>query len=258
VDASAPLGKAGTLLLDPADFYIRSSCDGPCGPSEMEASTVSSLLQSQNVVIATDNNPALNGNGDLFVQASINWSSNNSLTLNAYRDINIYDYSPVTITNTGGGSLVLRADSTGTGVGKVNFQDPFNYNQPGHVSLASGTASIFFNPSVNPPNSVVNSTSYAGPTENYSPFVTGNLTAYMLVNTAYDLQNIRNNQGGTYALGRDINAGAIPNFAPIPMFTGVFEGQGQTIANLTIAPNARPPATSGCSAPSAPPAWCAT
>ena len=195
------------------------------------------MLQSQNVVIATDNNPALNGNGDLFVQASINWSSNNSLTLNAYRDINIYDYSPVTITNTGGGSLVLRADSTGTGVGKVNFQDPFNYNQPGHVSLASGTASIFFNPSVNPPNSVVNSTSYAGPTENYSPFVTGNLTAYMLVNTAYDLQNIRNNQGGTYALGRDINAGAIPNFAPIPMFTGVFEGQGQTIANLTIAPN---------------------
>ena len=59
----------------------------------------------------------------------------------------------------------------------------------------------------------------------------------MLVNTAYDLQNIRNNQGGTYALGRDINAGAIPNFAPIPMFTGVFDGQGQTIANLTIAPN---------------------
>ena len=41
---SAPRGKAGTLLLDPADFYIRSSCDGPCGPSEMAASTVSSLL----------------------------------------------------------------------------------------------------------------------------------------------------------------------------------------------------------------------
>ena len=57
VDASAPLGKAGTLLLDPADFYIRSILRRPCGPSEMAASTVSSLLQSQNVVIATDNNP---------------------------------------------------------------------------------------------------------------------------------------------------------------------------------------------------------
>ena len=53
----------------------------------------------------------------------------------------------------------------------------------------------------------------------------------MLVNTAYDLQNIRNYQGGSYALGRNIDAGVIPNFAPIPMFTGVFDGQGQTIAN---------------------------
>ena len=59
----------------------------------------------------------------------------------------------------------------------------------------------------------------------------------MLVNTAYDLQNIRNNQGGTYALGRDIVAGAIPNFTPHPDFHGRVRGQGQTIANLTIAPN---------------------
>ena len=36
VDASAPLGKAGTLLLDPADFFIRSTCDGPLWPHRDE------------------------------------------------------------------------------------------------------------------------------------------------------------------------------------------------------------------------------
>jgi len=55
--------------------------------------------------------------------------------------------------------------------------------------------------------------------------VSGNFTAYMLVNTPYDLQNIRNNPIATYAVGRDINvSNAIANFSPVPIFTGVFEG----------------------------------
>jgi hypothetical protein len=45
--------------------------------------------RSKNVVIATNNSPQLPGNGDIFVNASINWASNNSLTLSAYRNINI-------------------------------------------------------------------------------------------------------------------------------------------------------------------------
>ena len=47
------------------------------------------------------------------------------------------------------------------------------------------------------------------------------------------------NPGGNYALARErtSDAGSITNFAPIPNFTGVFDGQGQTISNLTIAPN---------------------
>ena len=95
VDTRAPRGAAGTLLLDPEDFYIRSSCDGPCGAlGDAKQAPFQVCLQSQNFVIATDNNPALNGNGDIFVQANINWSSNNSLTLSAYRDINIYDLQP--------------------------------------------------------------------------------------------------------------------------------------------------------------------
>src|SRR5262249_28393747 len=113
VNTSAPRGKAGTLLLDPADFSIVSTCDGPCGPNQTTAGAIQAQLQNQNVVIATNNDPQLNGNGDILVNASINWGTNTSLTLSAYHDININ--AGVPIANLAGGNLVLRADSTGTG-----------------------------------------------------------------------------------------------------------------------------------------------
>ena len=89
VDTRAPRGKAGTLLLDPEDFFIRQSCDGQCQSNETTATIIQNQLANQNVVIATNNNPQLSGNGDIFVNASINWATNNSLTLSAYHDINI-------------------------------------------------------------------------------------------------------------------------------------------------------------------------
>src|SRR5262245_79111 len=57
----------------------------------------------------------------------------------------------------------------------------------------------------------------------------------MLVNTAGDLDAVRTNQSGTYALGTNITLDPNQPFTPIPNFTGLFDGQGQTIANLTIA-----------------------
>jgi hypothetical protein len=57
----------------------------------------------------------------------------------------------------------------------------------------------------------------------------------VLVNTASDLDAVRTNQSGTYALGTKITFDPSQTFAPIPNFTGLFDGQGQTIANLTIA-----------------------
>ena len=132
----------------------------------------------------------------------------------------------------------MRADNTGTGVGTVTF------GSGAKVSTA-GPVSIFYNPSVNPAGSVVNTTSYVNPRENFTGNVTGaaTLTAYMLVNTVYDLQNIQNNPFGIYALGKNIDAGATVNwnsgagFAPIGN-AGTFDGQGLTISNLFIAPTA--------------------
>src|SRR5262252_2533671 len=88
-DTRAPKGTVGTLLLDPENFSIVFSCDGPCQSNETTANIIQNQLAVQNVVIATNNNPQLTGNGDIFVNTSINWGTNNSLTLSAYRNINI-------------------------------------------------------------------------------------------------------------------------------------------------------------------------
>src|SRR3979490_1920934 len=101
VDLRAPLGQVGTLLLDPADFYIVTTLGGsPAGASEITNTLLQSQLANGNVLIATNNagNPA-NQNGDIFVNANVIWNTDNSLTLSAYRNINIA--SGVTIANTG-------------------------------------------------------------------------------------------------------------------------------------------------------------
>jgi filamentous hemagglutinin family protein len=248
VDTYAPRGTTGTLLLDPADYYIQNSGGPkpPAGASVITPQAIETALLNSNVVIATNNSTNPQGqNGDIFVNDSISWSTNNSFTLSAYRNIEIN--TSVKITNLASGNLVLRADSTGTGQGTVVF-DP-----GGHVDYqgSTGTVSIYYNPSGS------EATKYQKPTDYLCPPCAGGggvfvnatqpsqLTAYMLVNSASDLDAVRTNTSGTYALGRDINAGSIANFAPIPNFTGLFEGQdavtgqNQTIANLTIASTAQ-------------------
>src|SRR5205823_5990701 len=141
--------------------------------------------------------------GDIFVNASVNWSANHSLTLSAYRDIVVPDGR--SLTSTGGGNIVLRADSTGKGVGTVSFSG----DGTGHINVSSGgSASIDYTPS----STLDFPVKYENPT-NFSPRVSGPLTAYMLVNNASDLAQIGTDSGTlgrTYALGMDIDAGTFP------------------------------------------------
>ena len=141
---------AGTLLLDPQDLLISSACDG--GSNCIDPAQIEKQLATQNVVIAT--NPQLEGNGDIFaLGGSIAWSSNNSLTLSAFRDINIGTF---TIQNTASGNLVLRADNTGSGIGTVNFAllGSVDYRR------STGTVSIYYNPIP-----VESGTKYQNPTD---------------------------------------------------------------------------------------------
>ena len=230
-DTRAPNGKVGTLLLDPFDVSIIPNPSRGI-PNVFNDKDLSKALESSNVIVSTGGAGSPGSQvGDITVEhgAHVAWSAATTLTLSAYHDVILQTGSR--IENDGNGNLVLRADNSGTGsgtvslvAGSVNFSD------------SAGTVSIFFNPSVNPAGSGLNSTSYVNPAENYSQFVNGKLTAYMLVNTAFDLQNVRNNPGGTYALGRDVKNvnNSIANFSPIPNFTGLFDGQNLTVSNVTI------------------------
>ena len=124
VNTLAPHGAVGTLLMDPADYTIDSS----------NVAAIISNLTTTNVTIETGSAGA--GNGDIFVNTAIGWSAGTTLTLNAYRNINVN----AAITNTGSGSVTLRADSTGISVGTVSF------GSGGSISLNTGSANILYNP----------------------------------------------------------------------------------------------------------------
>jgi filamentous hemagglutinin family protein len=230
-DTRAPNGKVGTLLLDPFDVSIIPNPSRGI-PNVFNDKDLSKALESSNVIVTTGGAGSPGSQvGDITVEhgAHVAWSAATTLTLSAYHDVILQTGSR--IENDGKGNLVLRADNSGTGSGIVSLvKGSVNFSD------SAGTVSIFFNPSVNPAGSGLNSTSYLNPAENYSQFVSGKLTAYMLVNTAFDLQNVRNNPGGTYALGRDVKNvnNSIANFSPIPNFTGLFDGQNLTVSDVTI------------------------
>src|SRR6266516_1519714 len=97
-DTRAPKGATGTLLLDPENYYINANGSPPLTDptaSAISASTLAAELDSNNVVLSTS--PSGTNAGDIFVQNSVRWTSDYSLTLNANRHIEIG--TAVTISN---------------------------------------------------------------------------------------------------------------------------------------------------------------
>jgi filamentous hemagglutinin family protein len=220
VNTSAPAGKTGTWLLDPTGLDINSAA----------AATISGNLATTNVLIQTFANGAPSGPGipntdtagDININAGISWSSNNTLTFSSYRNVILNE---VTISNSAGGNLILRADNTGRGIGTVDLS-------AGQVTLNTGTTSIYYNPSC---FSACNK--YQNPTD-FSGSVSGNLTAYMLVNNAGDLTTVGQSAvdgviTGNFALGRNIDATGFTGFADTT-FNGLFDGNGGLGVNSTI------------------------
>ncbi len=166
------------------------------------------------------------GEGAVRIASDIRWTTDAPLSIEAHGDVVI----GAMIANTGGGSLVLRADSAGTGVGMVKFTDS------GSIELGGGNGNvdIFYNPPA-----------YDQPAKFESRIAVdeGAVNAYMLVNDVYDLMNINlNRHRGQFALGKDIDAGVTATwtdeegrgFRPIATFGGLFDGQGHVIDGLFI------------------------
>ena len=231
VTTAAANGSDGNWLIDPTDFYV-SAIDPLNGSSWMSNTTLSTNLGFGNVTIQTLATGT--GNGDIFVNDAVSWSNGSRLTLNAIRNVNIN--AGISAGGfLGAGSIYIRADLNGTGVGTVNFgAGGAMAAQGGSVAVLPGSITILYNP-----------LSYTSPTD-YSVYVSGiaNLSSVMLVNNVTQLQAINTNLGALYALGRDIDAagGSALNggtgFMPIGdaniNFTGKLDGLGHTISNLTI------------------------
>ena len=244
VDTRAANGRFGTLLLDPYNLEISNSAssgmsgfNANANNSVLYVGDLVSALSSSNVIVTTGNGGSQAG--DITVSAQIWWSSGSTLTLSAYRDIVVNSQGPTntaTINPLGSSSLVLRADNTGTGVGTLLLQNQPGYNRRIDATATTGTVTVYYNPS-----------SYTSPTD----FTVGDgriytsgptqLTAYMLVNNATQLQNVGTNLSGNYALGRTVDMTGVTGFSPIgggSSFTGQFDGLNNTISNLTFSSGA--------------------
>ncbi len=235
VNTAAANGRFGNWLIDPTDYYVSAS-DPLNGSSYMSNTALSSNLELGNITIQTLASGT--GNGDIFVNDAVSWSSPTTLTLNAIRNVEIN--APITSSSFIGapGNLTVRADLNGSGTGTIVFGTSGSVSlQGGSVSVIYGAANLYYNP-----------VSYASPT--IFSGVTTPYTAWMLVNDVgssggtLGLQAMNTNLSGNYALGKDINAtvtsgwNAGAGFVPIgngtTNFTGKFDGLGHTISNLTI------------------------
>jgi filamentous hemagglutinin family protein len=241
--------KQFRLLFNPGDLTICTSCSsnvvlsgnnhyGTSNQLTLPVQDLIDMLQLANVYIQTSN-----GSGDIAINSDIQSGSAYNLLFNAYRDIN----ADASITNTGGGSVVLSAGNSGSGVGTVNFTSGNDVT----LSGGQGSVSIFYNPDVFGTQDTI----YTGGTL---------ATQYMLINsignasdtTTSSLAALSNRAdwwNENFALSKDIDASAtaawnsgtgfspIGNFAPGTLtfgsglsFNGKFNGQGHIISNLVI------------------------
>jgi filamentous hemagglutinin family protein len=232
VSTSAPMGATGTWLIDPTNLTIDATA----------AATISTNLASTSVLVQTNADGTTSGPGttsagpgDITVEANISWATANTLTLSAYHDIRFNEGS--SISNTGAGNLVLRADNSGTGTGTVLF---FGGSNQVNFSGSTGSVSIYYNPN----GDCDCLTKYTNSSDSaFARHIKGPFTAYMLVNNADDLTTISSSAidgliGGNFALGRNIDATGFTGMANTT-FNGLFDGNGglavnSTISNLTL------------------------
>ncbi|MCS6997645.1 MAG: filamentous hemagglutinin N-terminal domain-containing protein, partial [Casimicrobiaceae bacterium] len=211
--------RAGHWLIDPTDITIDSAM----------ASALQGQLASGHATVQTTSGP---GNGDIFVNAGITWTSGNTLTLSAHRNIEIN--ATLDASGGAGGKVVLEYGQgapasgnpatytfglTGSGfAGRINLKPGDNFS----TKLGSDGTPIQY--------TVITSLGAAG---------------HELSGDNSSLQGLAHSSrlAGNWALGADIaasatsgwnsNAGFVPIGGSTP-FTGRFEGLGHTISGLTI------------------------
>ncbi|WP_244558035.1 MBG domain-containing protein [Rhizobium hainanense] len=209
-DLSAAHGSFGDLLLDPYNVTISAGADSNSSgftasgnDSVINVNTLTNALQTANVTVSTGGAGSAGSQaGNITIAAPLAWSAN-LLQLNAAHSINI----DATVTVGGTGALMLNTNVGGGSGGTVDFG----------LSATGFAGRIDF----------------TGTPGSQALFLNG--AQQTLVYSAADLLNVSTANSGSFALANNLDLAAIPfTDAPIPTFSGSFDGLGHTISNLTI------------------------
>jgi len=129
VTTQAAQGKTGQWLIDPSDFII---ADGTAYSNELATTGVTLQV----------NSTGTSGNGDLFLNSPITWSTSNTLTLNAIRNITIN----AAINGGSTGNIVLNATTGAVSESTVTLQgNSLTANAATGIALNNANAVSSFN-----------------------------------------------------------------------------------------------------------------
>ncbi|BBI48430.1 hypothetical protein HORIV_08510 [Vreelandella olivaria] len=218
VTTRADDGQTGEWLIDPQDYTVAEE-DG-----DITGNTLSNNLVDNNVTIESVDGGE-DGNGDIFINDEVTWSSGNTLTLNAQRNIEINEEMDASEGNGGKLALEYGQDSTDGGSALFTANAPVNLQAGQNLSTQLGSNGEVLDFIVI--TELGDETGYADGT----------------------LQAMRDDLEGHYALGADIDASNTVNWEegkgwePVGFdsflsgqdsFRGAFNGLGHTISDLTI------------------------
>jgi hypothetical protein len=198
--AAGSFSAAANITISNAPTQNMSCAGGVCVPTGATAvlnvTDLENLLASGNVKITTT------GTGiqatDIRLGAKLDWSSSNTLSLDAYKSVSVD--KPVSVKGNGGFAVI-----TNDGGNKGEF----SFGAGGHLTFANLSSSLAING------------------VNYS--LVSNIGALATAITV--------DAGGAFALANNYDASRDGTYATPPVstvFTGAFNGLGNTISNLTI------------------------
>jgi|AGTN01.3.fsa_nt_gi filamentous haemagglutinin family N-terminal domain len=231
-------GKTGSWLIDPNDFTIAAS------GGNMTAADVVSNLATTNFEIKTATMGASGGNGDIFINQTLAWGTDQTLTLTAQRNVNINQ------------SVTATGDSAGL---TLNAGTDINVNAPVTLSGDHAALAMTYGGDYN----IRTKASYSGavldangdPTakQDTSGGVYGSITLnganstlkinnqdYILIHDLTALATT-GTRTGYYALAQDLTSLA-SNYATgsvVGTFSGTLAGLGHTISGINISASSK-------------------
>lgn len=167
--------------------------------------------------------------GSIAVGSSIAWKGNASLSLDAAHNVTVQPH--VTLSNNGAGNLTLRADAAGVdNGGSIVNRGVLDWSHSTGIVRALYDLSGTYTPGATKSNPHWSAAAFSG--------LETQVTAYQLINSIADLENISSNLAGNYALGTNLTAAGFDDpFIAIGSgtfgdFTGQFDGMGHTVDQL--------------------------